>query len=209
MPDINLGSDYELDQDSNGDLVIKHSSNGTVMRYDASADQWVSVAPFDDVTTPQITDSETNIVYDVGDDLAQSGLTTKVVDSASTTSYTTSDEDVIYVDTGSAAVTITLASSDATLGNEVQVVNVTGTNAVTVNTESSETIDPNGDSSKTITKQGWSVGFVSDGSDWDSSLEGEYESVSTDNAVINSNEVFVQGTQPSMTDGDVWIDNEP
>jgi len=77
-----------------------------------------------------------------------------------------------------------LASADATLANEIRVVNIDATNTVTVETEGSETIDPNAEASKSIANAGWVVAFVSDGSNWDTTLAGEFESVTTDQLVI-------------------------
>ena len=100
--------------------------------------------------------------------------------------FTTSDEAVVYADTSTGAVTVTLSSADAALGNEIRVVNIDGSNAVTVGTEGSETIDPAAEASKTITEAGWAVAFVSDGSNWDTTLAAEYESVSTGSATIDT-----------------------
>jgi len=43
----------------------------------------------------------------------------------------------------------------------------------------------------------------------DGTPDGNFSSVSTDSAVINTNEVYVQGNAPSSPDtGDIWIDND-
>jgi hypothetical protein len=105
--------------------------------------------------------------------------------------YTTSGEDVIYADTSSAAVTVTLASADVSGDRAIRVVNVDGSNAVTVDTEGSETIDPNAASSKTITKAGWGVSYTPDGSNWDASVAGEFESVTTGEADITG-ETYIE-----------------
>lgn len=97
--------------------------------------------------------------------------------------YTTDDEDVIYANTANGAVTVTLASADATDGNAIRVVNVDGSNAVTVDTESTETIDPSAGSSKTISAAGWGVTFTSDGTNWDSSLSAEFAAVDASSEV--------------------------
>lgn len=39
MPDIDLGN-YEIDEDSNGDLVIKDSNDNEVMKYDGTNSKW-------------------------------------------------------------------------------------------------------------------------------------------------------------------------
>lgn len=95
--------------------------------------------------------------------------------------YTTSDDDTIVANTANGAVTVTLASADATDGNVVHVVNAGGSNDVTVNTEGSETIDPGSASSKTISEAGWVVSFTSDGADWDASAAAEFESATITN----------------------------
>lgn len=92
--------------------------------------------------------------------------------------YLTADEDVIYADTSAGAVTITLASADATLANQIRIVNLDGTNDVTLETESSETFG-DGSASKSISTAGWSVGVTWSGGAWQTSLDGEFESVST------------------------------
>lgn len=94
------------------------------------------------------------------------GLTTTTL-TAADSPHTTSDEDVIYADTSDGAITVTLASADATLANEIDIVLIDGTNAVTVETEGSETIDPNAETSKTLSITGWRVAITSDGSNWD------------------------------------------
>ncbi|MFB6116546.1 MAG: twin-arginine translocation signal domain-containing protein, partial [Candidatus Nanosalina sp.] len=119
-------------------------------------------------------------------DTAFSPQKTKTIKSSNTTNYTTAGEDKIYVDTSTAAVTVTLASADATQGNEIEIQNISGANPVTVDTEGSETIDPNAAPSKTIGKAGWSVSFVSDGSSWDSSNAAEFESLSTDERSVRN-----------------------
>lgn len=111
------------------------------------------------------------------------GRAAKTVSSATTTS----DEEVIGVDTSSSAITITLASADAYLGKEIVIFD-TGDNAssnnITVDTESSETIDPGGASSKTITVDGGFMRLYSDGTNW--YAEGraiDAETISTDSIV--------------------------
>lgn len=99
---------------------------------------------------------------------------TSVDDEKQTTTYTTtpnttSGEEVALVDTSTigAASTLTLASADANAGNQVLVVDSTGTaasNLITVDTEGAETID--GASSTIIDDQYGSALFTSDGSNW-------------------------------------------
>lgn len=146
------------------------------------------------VTSTAITNFEGSALsVDGSGNLNASGLAATVIDSGSTTAYTTQGEDVIYVDTSTAAVTITLASGDATQGNEIRVVNIDATNPVTVDTEGTETIDPGAEASKSIGKAGWSVAFVSGGSNWDSSLSGEFERLSAGGADVTG-ETYIRAT---------------
>lgn len=100
--------------------------------------------------------------------------------------YTTSGEEVITADTSSGAVTVTLATADVSKDKPTTVVNISGSNGVTVNTEGGETIDPNGASSKSWSTEGWAVTFTPGGSNWDSNLDADFESVTTTTATINS-----------------------
>lgn len=100
--------------------------------------------------------------------------------------YTTGDEAVILSDTSSAGVTVTLSTADVSNDAPITVVNISGSNAVTVNTEGGETIDPGGASSKSWSTEGWAVTFTPDGSNWDSNLDADFESVTTTTATINS-----------------------
>lgn len=84
-------------------------------------------------------------------------------------SYTTSDEEVVFVDTATigGASTITLASADAVDGNAIRIMDVAGSakaNPITVDTEGSETID--GDSSITIDTDYNAYVLISDGTNW-------------------------------------------
>ncbi|QLG62838.1 glycosyl hydrolase family 28-related protein [Halorarum salinum] len=83
--------------------------------------------------------------------------------------YTTQDENLLYVDTSSGSVTVTLATADARNGHSVRIVDVggnAGTNAITVETESSEVINPDGEGSKTIDADWGQLEVQSDGDDW-------------------------------------------
>jgi len=164
------GTDTRTDIEDSGGVVVADAEGAA---FTAGSNTSVSVSDDGDGTA--------TVEYS-----SSGGLSTTVIDSGSTTAYTTSDEDVIYADTSSAAVTITLASADASQGNEIRVVNIDASNPVTVDTESSETIDPGAESSKSIAKAGWSVAFTSDGSNWDSSLAAEFESISTDDMFITN-----------------------
>lgn len=101
--------------------------------------------------------------------------------------YTTSGESVIYVDTSSAAVTVTLATADAVDGREVRIVDTGGnaaTNAITVNTEGAETLNPGGASSFTLDVDGDYVDLFSDGSNWFTDRNRSAETFSTDSLVF-------------------------
>ncbi len=116
---------------------------------------------------------------------------TEVIDSANRTSYTTNGEDAIYADTSNGPVTVTLGTTDTTQGNKIDIVNISGANSVTVDTEGSETIDPGGEASKAVANAGWSLSFISDGSNWDASTEGEFGSLSTANLDV-TDEVLIE-----------------
>jgi len=95
--------------------------------------------------------------------------TTKTTTTVSSSIYTSSDEEVIFVDTVTiaGASTISLASSDAVDGNTIVVTDLTGSardNPITVDTEGSETIA--GVSSKAIETNGGALVFTSDGTNW-------------------------------------------
>jgi len=83
--------------------------------------------------------------------------------------YTTSDDEVVYVDTsgiGSTS-TVTLASADAADGSVVRVVDLTGAaaaNPITVDTEGSETID--GGSTIAVDDKYGSAVLTSGGNSW-------------------------------------------
>ena len=129
---------------------------------------------------PSITDLDLN-----GNDLVDAGTTVwdtsagwvpreQVDDEKLTTTYTTtpnttSGEEVALVDTATigASSTLTLASADASAGNQVLVVDATGTaasNSITIDTEGSETIDGNG--SITVSDNYASALLTSDGTNW-------------------------------------------
>ena len=81
--------------------------------------------------------------------------------------YTTSGEQIIFADSSSSTLTVTLASADVLDGSEVVITDVGGsasTNNITIDTESSETID--GSSTKKITSDYGAQRISSDGSNW-------------------------------------------
>lgn len=84
-----------------------------------------------------------------------------------TADVTTDGEEVVFVDTSGGAVTVTLASADATEGNVVTVVDVGGgadTNQITVSAESGETVD--GSTDTTVSSSWGATVVVSDGDNW-------------------------------------------
>lgn len=85
-----------------------------------------------------------------------------------TTNTTTSGEEVVLVDpSGTGSLTITLASSDVSQGNVVQIIDVGGAaqgDNIIVDTEGTETID--GDSTKNIDSNYGSLSVISDGTNW-------------------------------------------
>lgn len=90
-----------------------------------------------------------------------------VVDTATTTSFTTTDQESIFVNTGSATATVTLASEDRNSGNVIQVKD-SGENAcqnsITIDTEGSATIE--GQDSIKLNNDDESVELQWDGSEW-------------------------------------------
>lgn len=81
--------------------------------------------------------------------------------------YTTTGEGIIFVDTTSSPVTITLSDADAKDGREITIVDAggnAGTNVITIDTESSQTID--GANTDTIGSDYGANRIVSDGTDW-------------------------------------------
>lgn len=185
---LNIGDNLSVTDQGDGQYRINADTSATDTRTDVSDSSGTVVPDTEDITftasgDASVTvsdDGDNSATVDVGA-TASGGLSTATIDSSSTTSHTTSGEDVIYVDTSAAPVTITLASDDCTRGTEIEIHNISGANAVTVDTEGSETIDPGAEASKSIGKAGWSVTFVADDdSTWDSSLAAEFESVSTE-----------------------------
>lgn len=111
-------------------------------------------------------------------------------------SQNTSGSGLYLVDTSGGAVTLTLDTDDATNNETIGVVNISGTNDVTVDTEGSETIDPNGEASKTLSSEGFVIWFSADGTNWDSSLSADYESITANEASV-TNETFVRAQRSS------------
>jgi hypothetical protein len=135
-------------------------------------------------------------------DISSSGLSAKQV----STNTTTSGSGIYLVDTSSSAITLTLSTSDATGEASIGVLNISGSNGVTVNTQGGETIDPGGASSKTLTTEGYVVWFHGDGTNWDSSLDIDAESVTVDTVDTDTieNDDYHEGvTTQSGSTGDL------
>jgi len=133
-----------------------------------------------------------------------------------TSNVTTSGEEVVSVDTSGGAVTVTLASADANLGNFVTVIDVggaAGINSITVDTEGSETID--GQSSKTVSSDFSAIIVYSNGTNWfTSSGSGTGGGVSIEDngaTVLDPASGIGFGTDLSATDngdGTVTVDSD-
>jgi len=81
--------------------------------------------------------------------------------------YTTSGEQILFVDTSGSAVTITLSTTDLDKGSEVVVADSgsnAGTNSITIQTEGSASI--NGVTSITVGNDDSAAALASDGTDW-------------------------------------------
>jgi len=81
--------------------------------------------------------------------------------------YTTAGEEIVFVDSSSGSVTVTLSTVDTESGRSVQVIDLAGsagTNSIIVGTENSETID--GNSTFTLDRNFLSAKFACDGSNW-------------------------------------------
>lgn len=149
-------------------------------------------------STGDIADDQGNILWDYSTQRAPQS-----VDIVPVSSNTTTDGPGLYlVDTSGGAVTLTLASTDASNQESIGVVNLSGSNAVTVDTEGSETIDPGGASSKTLSTGGWLVWFNGDGTNWDASLDADLASAAIDDLDIGSNDFVSTGDFAAI--GPAW-----
>lgn len=128
--------------------------------------------------------------------------------------YTTSDEEVVLVDTATigGSSTITLASADVSAGNVIGILDLTGsagTNNITVDTGSSETID--GNSSHTIDQDYGGGVFICDGTNW-ITISTVFQGVTVEDSaslVLSAAEGMDFGTALNATDngdGTVTID---
>lgn len=127
--------------------------------------------------------------------------------------YTTTGESVILVDTSTAAVTVTLSTSDATASDperRILVLDVgdnASTNNITINTEGAETIDPGDASSKTVDLgTGW-LFVQSDGSNWFTSLNPQLGSPSVGSITIGS-DTFSDLTGSGLSVSSGTLDSE-
>lgn len=127
-------------------------------------------------------------VLNVADDLPVTAVSSNT---------TTSGAGIYVVDASGGAITLTLATADVSIDAPIGVVKYGGGN-LTVDTEGSETIDPNADASKTITQDGFLSWFTGDGTNYDSSLAAEYDTVSSDTITL-TNETFIRATRGSDT----------
>lgn len=113
-------------------------------------------------------DASSNVFYDQSlNHVPRPRVDDEKVTTSVTTNYTTSDEEVIYVDTSGGAVTVTLASADVADGNQITIIDSggsSGTNNITIDTEGTETID--GSSSITIENDSSARTVSSDGTNW-------------------------------------------
>lgn len=133
--------------------------------------------------------------------------------STTSSDLTTSGEDLIFVDTSSNTVTITLASSDVDSGNNVFILDSggnAGTNSITLATEGSETID--GNATKLIEEDYSAAAVASDGTNWyTSGSAGGGVTIEDDGSIVVDPTTAVNfGTDLSVTDdgdGTVTVDS--
>lgn len=129
----------------------------------------------------------------------------KITTTYTTTPNTTSGEEVALVDTATiaAASTLTLASADASAGNQVLVVDATGTaasNIITIDTEGSETIV--GEASITVSDNYASALLASDGTNW--FVAGGTAAGTDPQAIVDGAE---SGNVPDTDQGILVVDN--
>lgn len=113
-----------------------------------------------------------------------------------TSNYTTQGEQYIYVDSSAGAITVTIASADITSGREIRIIDVglnASTNNITIATEGTETFNPGGLSTLTLSVDGTYVDLFSDGSNLFSDRAEDKQSVSTDDATINTSLTYPGG----------------
>lgn len=145
---INQDGDFEakgtLDYiPSSGDIVIREESSGDTFRYDTSAGVWRADASLR-----------------IQDGTFQHDRTTVSSD------ITTSGDGYYSVDSSGSARTVTLASSDANDGQEINVKR-NGGNTVTVDTEGSETIDDSSTYDLSTDNETVTVIYNSENTDWE------------------------------------------
>jgi hypothetical protein len=181
---LSLGTDTDRDldgtdlDDTAGPGTLYDSSTGVIV-------QSVLGGPASDLTTyPLSLGTDTDRDLD-GSNLLDAGTTVydstadevprpqvddqKQTRTVTSTTATTADEEVIFVDTAGmlSSSTITLASADATSGNTIVVTDSTGSASdypIVVETEGGETI--HGQTTKEIDTAGGALVFTSDGSNW-------------------------------------------
>jgi hypothetical protein len=109
-----------------------------------------------------------NTIYDASEShVPRERLDDQLLTTSVSSNTTTSNEEIIYVDSSAGSITITLASTDALDGNQITIVDVGGNaeaNPITIDTESGETID--GGSSTVIETNYSAFSVASDGTNW-------------------------------------------
>jgi len=116
----------------------------------------------------QVYSKDDGFVYSQDDTGQERRVHSDVKTATITANYTTSYEDVLFIDpSGTGGLTITLASADAVDGHGVAVIDAgrsSKSNPITVQTDGTENID--GGSSKVIETNGAQLLLESDGADW-------------------------------------------
>lgn len=107
--------------------------------------------------------------------------------SSESANYSTSGEQLLFVDTTGGEVTITLSSNDVHAGNEVVIIDAGGnasSNNIVVATESSETID--GEASIRINDENGAQRLATDGSNWFTAGGGSGDSGADRTAILTA-----------------------
>lgn len=146
--------------------IIDRSTGDVV--YDSS-DQTVPPERRSDLGTVDLTaeDGATTVYDQTNSWVPRPQVEDRRKTTAVSSNYTTSDDEVIFVDTSAGAITVTLASADADAGKGVTIIDDAGNaeaNPITVATEGAETIDTV--TSKTIDDDFAALNIRSNGSNW-------------------------------------------
>lgn len=148
--------DFGLGFNGENELKFMGSDNSSLMTLGQSGNFWVNGIKLLDASKSEVPRSS----------IETERKQTKI-DTSSIQSYTTSDEETVFIDSTSASSTITLATEDAKSGNKITIMDSgqnTCNNPTTIKTESSETI--NGQSQVKLTVDGESITIQWDGSEW-------------------------------------------